>query len=60
MDYQTITSLIGGVGFPIVACLGMAYFINKTYKELTRAINNNSMILKCILTKLDIKEEDIK
>lgn len=27
MDVTTLTSLIGSFGFPIVACLGMAWFV---------------------------------
>lgn len=35
MDVNTIVSLIGTVGFPIVACLGMSWFIFKIYKNTT-------------------------
>lgn len=33
MDITTLTTLIGSFGFPIVACIGMGWYINKTNKE---------------------------
>lgn len=36
MDIQTIATLIGTLGFPIVACCGMAYFfakVNDNYRS---------------------------
>jgi len=35
MEFNTIISLIGTVGFPIVACLVMGYFIFTIYKNTT-------------------------
>ena len=35
MDANAITSLITSVGFPIVCCLGMGWFIFKFYKDYT-------------------------
>lgn len=35
MDANAITSLITSVGFPIVCCLGMGWFILKFYKDYT-------------------------
>ena len=47
MEYNEIVSLVGSVGFPIVACGGLFWMINTTMKELTSAINNlNYSILK--------------
>ena len=43
MDANVIISLVGSLGFPIVACIGMAYFCS-------RIINNN---------REDIKEMNI-
>lgn len=34
IDYNAIVQLVGGVGFPIVACCAMAYYIKTTHKEL--------------------------
>lgn len=35
MDFNSIISLIGTLGFPIVACLVMGWFIFKIYKNTT-------------------------
>lgn len=35
MDFTQIVSLIGTLGFPIVACLVMGWFIFKIYKNTT-------------------------
>lgn len=36
MDIGTVVTLIGTVGFPIVACLVMGYFIWKIYQNTTK------------------------
>ena len=46
MDFQTVTSLIGSVGFPIVACVYLATTMNKT-------LENNTNILTKLYTMLD-------
>lgn len=56
MDYNAIATLVGGVGFPIVACCAMAYYINTTHKQLSEALNNNTKVLAVVLAKLDIDE----
>lgn len=41
MEMETITNMIGSLGFPIVACCFMGWLyvqINETLKELTVAI----------------------
>ena len=60
MDYNAIASLIGGVGFPIVACCAMGYYIKTTHKELTDALYNNTRAIMALMAKLDINEEDLK
>lgn len=42
MDMQAVISVIGSLGFPIAACLGLFWMINKAIKELTSAIDNNT------------------
>ncbi|MBQ1759424.1 MAG: hypothetical protein IIZ94_07060 [Prevotella sp.] len=46
MDLQTITSLIGSLGFPIAACCYMAYFSNKTMKEFKDSMEANTSVLR--------------
>lgn len=56
MDVSVITQLIGSVGFPIVMCFVLVYYMEKSeesHKEeinsLKEALNNNTNIL----TKLE-------
>lgn len=74
MDANTIMTMVGSLGFPIVACIGMAYFfakVNENYrtdikdmqnthkeetKQLTEAVNNNTLVIQRLIDKLD-KEE---
>ena len=37
--YNNIVQLISSVGFPIVVCGAMAYYINTTHKELLNSFN---------------------
>ncbi len=60
IDYNAIVQLVGGVGFPIVACCAMAYYIKTTHKELTDALYNNTRAITALMAKLDINEEDLK
>lgn len=60
---QTIIQIINGCGFPIAACVGMAWFIvwnrkqaqeNKkyNYENLREAIDNNTKVMKELCTHL--------
>lgn len=60
MDVQTITSLIGSLGFPIAACIACFSMLNKEREEhkqemqkVTEAIVNNTMALEALKGKLD-------
>lgn len=41
MDTNTVTTLITSLGFPIVCCLGMGYFIFTIYKNTTKENKEN-------------------
>ena len=63
MDANTITTLITSVGFPIAVCLICFWYINKmqeTHKaetdELSKALNNNTIVMQKLVDKLDGKE----
>ena len=76
MDANVIITMVGSLGFPIVACIFMAIFFNKVnenyrqdikdlsanhkseMEEVTKAINNNNVLLERILDRLD-KEDKI-
>ena len=58
MGARDVSTLIGSFGFPIVMCLLMAWYINSTMKELTKAINALNRTSKAMLTKLDLPDEE--
>lgn len=42
MDFNTIIAAIGSLGFPIIACIGMAYFfakVNDNYRADIKEMN---------------------
>ena len=53
MNVNDIVTLIGSLGFPIVACVGMFYLYNRTLKDFTSTLNN-------IVTQIKELREDIK
>ena len=61
MDVNTIMTLIGSLGFPIVACIALFYMNNKQeeqHKEeigkITEALNNNTTALIKLSNKLGV------
>lgn len=59
MDVSTISQIVSSVGFPIAMCGMMAWYLNKIqdqHKEemdkMSEAINNNTVVMEKILTKL--------
>ena len=67
MDLSVITNLISSIGFPIVMCIIMMWYIKYTndkdleerknyYTELNdvkQAIDNNTQVITQLITKLD-------
>ena len=63
MDIQTITSIIGSLGFPIAACIAMFSMLNKErdehkleMAEITKAIQNNTLALEALKGQLNKDE----
>ena len=59
MDVATLTQIISSIGFPIVACIGCAWYINKQsdshkaeIEKITEALNNNTIALNRLIDKL--------
>lgn len=46
MDVNAIVTLIGSLGFPIVACVGMFYLYNRTLKDFTSTLNDIASEIK--------------
>ena len=53
MNVNDIATLIGSLGFPIVACVGMFYLYNRTLKDFTSTLND-------IVTQIKELREDIR
>ena len=46
MDVDDIVTLIGSLGFPIVACVGMIFLYNRTLKDFTSTLNDIASEIK--------------
>lgn len=46
MNGNDIVALIGSLGFPIVACVGMFYLYNRTLKDFTSTLNDIASEIK--------------
>ena len=64
MDIQAITTLIGSLGFPIVCCIGLFWYLTKTanmhreeMNKMSEAINNNTTVMNQLILKLERKEQ---
>lgn len=53
MNVNDIATLIGSLGFPIVACVGMFYLYNRTLKDFTATLGD-------IVTQIKELREDIR
>ena len=50
MDYNTIVTLDGSLGFPIVACIGLFWMINTTMKEFKESVSENTKAMTELVT----------
>lgn len=46
MNVNDIVTLIGSLGFPIMACVGMFYLYNRTLKDFTSTLNDIASEIK--------------
>lgn len=65
MDIQSVTQMIGALGFPIAACIAMFYQMNKQGEQhkqemdaVKDALNNNTLVLQKLVDKLG--EDDLQ
>lgn len=58
MEVENIVQVISTVGFPIVCCIALGYFIVNELKELRTAINNNTLVIQKLLDKLDADDDE--
>ena len=61
MDMSSIATLVGSVGFPIVACCGMAWFIATTFRDFNNLMTKNNVLTEELiaLLKNDMGDADV-
>ena len=52
MDMSSIATLAGSVGFPIVACCGMAWFIATTFRDFNNLMTKNNVLTEELIALL--------
>lgn len=50
MDYNSIVALVGSLGFPIVACIGLFWMVNTTMKEFKETVAENTKVMTELVT----------
>ena len=51
--FNTISTLVGSIGFPIVCCIFLWRYINETMKSFTETMNENTKMLTKLCEKFD-------
>ena len=63
MDANTIVTLVGSLGFPICACIGLGWFVTSELRsmrsdhkeemaKMTEAVNNNTIVIQKLVDKM--------
>ena len=52
MDMSSVATLVGSVGFPIVACCGMAWFIATTFRDFNNLMTKNNILTDQLIALL--------
>ena len=50
MDYNAIVTLVGSLGFPIVACIALFWMVNTTMKEFKETVTENTKAMIELVT----------
>lgn len=58
MDANAIMQAISNLGFPVVMVLIMAWYIYKQQSELTAAVNQLTVMIEKLTTRLDEIEKE--
>lgn len=58
MDMSSIATLVGSVGFPIVACCGMAWFIATTFRDFNNLMTKNNVLIEELIALLENDKGD--
>lgn len=57
MDIGSIVTVVGSVGFPIVACCGMAWFIATTFRDFNDLMTKNNVLTEELIALLKKNKE---
>lgn len=52
MDVSSLVTVVGSVGFPIVACCGMAWFIASTFSDFNDLMTKNNVLTEELIALL--------
>nr|DAR65256.1 MAG TPA: YvrJ protein family protein [Bacteriophage sp.] len=58
MDISSIVTVVGSVGFPIVACCGMAWFIATTFGDFNDLMTKNNVLTEELIALLKNKGDN--
>lgn len=58
MDIGQIVAVVGSVGFPIVACCGMAWFIATTFSDFNDLMTRNNVLTEELIGLLRKDNDD--
>lgn len=58
MDMSSIATLMGSVGFPIVACCGMAWFIATSFRDFNNLMTKNNVLTEELIALLENDKGD--
>lgn len=58
MDISSLVTVVGSVGFPIVACCGMAWFIATTFDDFNDLMTKNNVLTEELIALLKNNKED--
>lgn len=58
MDISQIVAVVGSVGFPIVACCGMGWFIATTFSDFNDLMTRNNVLTEELIGLLRKDNDD--
>lgn len=58
MDVSQVMTAIGSVGFPIVACCGMGWFIATTFHDFNDLMTRNNVLTEELIGLLRKDDDD--
>jgi hypothetical protein len=58
MDISSIVTVVGSVGFPIVACCGMGWFIATTFSDFNDLMTRNNVLTEELIALLENNKGD--